>query len=739
MRVVANRLPVTVTRRREGLRYQPSMGGLATGLGAVFDPGRDVWIGWPGVPVDRLSEREREAVEGELATRGLRAVHLTEAEVQAYYNGFCNRTLWPLFHYVPSYAVYDPRGWEAYRAVNARFAQAAASCPGEPVWVHDYQLLLVPRLLREMGVRGPVGFFLHIPFPAWQVFRLLPWREEVVDGLLGADLVGFHTYDDALHFLEAVRRLRDAESHLGQVVVGDRVVRVDAFPMGIDVERFARAVERPEVRREVERIRRELADQRVVLSVDRLDYTKGIPQRLAAYDRFLANHPEFRGRVTLVLVAVPSRTDVDRYAALRRRVQEQVAEIEGKYATFGWTPVRYLYRALPFPVLAALYHVADVALVTPLRDGMNLIAKEYVASCTDGRGVLVLAETAGAAKELSEALVVNPNDVEEVAEALHRALEMPEEEQRQRNAAMQARLRSSTVRAWAERFCAELERARREQETLERRWLDPGRAEALHAAYARARRRLLLLDYDGTLVEIADRPERATPDPEVRELLARLCADPRNRVVLVSGRDRDTLDAWFGDLPVDLVAEHGAWVREASGPWQAEAQVEPGWKDKVRSVLQAYAANTPGALVEEKAASLAWHHRGVDPVLASVRGRELVATLVQLAGTTPVGILHGKRVIEVRDPRVGKTRAASRWLAAGPWDFILAVGDDTTDEELFAALPEGAHTVRAGFGPTRAGWIVDGPRGVRALLARLASSGPESPQPSPTLPGSEVQ
>lgn len=736
---MANRLPVSVARRREGLRYQPSMGGLATGVGAVFDPGRDVWIGWPGLPVDRLSREEREAVDRELAARGLRAIHLTEAEVQTYYNGFCNRALWPLFHYFPSYAAYDPPGWDAYRAVNRRFAEAVGAGAGEPVWVHDYQLLLVPRMLRELGVRAPVGFFLHIPFPAWQVFRLLPWREEVVDGLLGADLVGFHTYDDALHFLEAVRRLRGAEAHLGQVVVGDRLVRVGAFPMGIDVDRFAHAVERPEVAREVERIRRELQGQRVVLSVDRLDYTKGIPQRLAAYDRFLADHPEFHGKVTLVLVAVPSRTEVDRYASLRRRVQEQVAEIEGKYATFGWTPIRYLYRALPFPVLAALYHVADVALVTPLRDGMNLIAKEYVAACADGHGVLVLAETAGAAKELSEALVVNPNDVEEVAEALHQALAMPEEEQRQRMGAMQARLRVYSVRAWAERFRGELQLAREEQEALEDRWLVAERVDALAAAYARAWRRLLLLDYDGTLVEIADRPEHAAPDPQLRQLLARLCADARNRVVLVSGRDRETLDAWFGHLPADFVAEHGAWVREASGAWRAEVAVEPEWKEKVRAVLEAYAANTPGAFVEVKTASVAWHHRGVDPALAAVRARELVATLAQLAGVTPLGILHGKRVIEVRDPAVSKARAAARWLAEGGWDFILAVGDDTTDEELFAALPESAHTVRGGLGPTRARWIVRGPSVVRALLGRLALLDPLGAHPPATRPGAGVQ
>lgn len=731
MRIVANRLPITVVRRGEGLRYQRSMGGLATAVGAVFDPHREVWVGWPGIPADRLSSEEREAVDRALESRGLRAVHLSESEIQAYYNGLCNRALWPLFHYFPSYAAYDPHGWEAYRAINQRFAEVATAHGAGPVWVHDYHLLLVPRRLREMGVRDPVGFFLHIPFPAWEVFRLLPWREEIVDGLLGADLVGFQTYDDVLHFLEAVRRLRGAEARLGELVLGDQVVRVDAFPVGIDYEQFARAPEVSEVRREIERIRRELTGQRLILSVDRLDYTKGIPQRLAAYDRFLLDHPEFHGRVTLVLVAVPSRTEVDRYRALRRTVQEQVAEIQGRYATLEWVPVRYWYRALPFHVLTALYYAADVALVTPLRDGMNLIAKEYVASCTDGHGVLILSETAGASKELREALQVNPNDVAEMAEALHRALTMPEEEQRERNAAMQARLRAQPVHAWAARFQTALGQARAVQETLERKRLGPDHVQALVRRYAGAQRRLLFLDYDGTLVELADRPELAPPDPELRRLLGLLREVPQNRVVLVSGRDRQTLEAWFGDLHLDLVAEHGAWVRQGPGPWCLKAAADPGWKSRLREVLQAYAANTPGARMEEKTASLAWHYRGVDPGLAAVRLRELVATLAQLLGGAPAGILHGKQVLEVRDARVGKGQAASSWLDAGPWDFVLAAGDDDTDEELFAALPEHAHSVRVGFGPTLARWIIAAPQDLRALLAGLIAaegSGSASPR-----------
>ncbi|MDR5697787.1 MAG: bifunctional alpha,alpha-trehalose-phosphate synthase (UDP-forming)/trehalose-phosphatase [Armatimonadota bacterium] len=723
MLIVANRLPVTVVKRRDGVRLVPSVGGLATGLRAV-QQSEDRWIGWPGIARERLSADERTEVDVRLGAVHCQPVHLSQADVEAYYAGFSNRTLWPLAHSFPAYAVYERGYWEAYRRVNEAFAEATgeAATSDDTVWVHDYQLMLVPRELRLRRADATIGFFLHIPFPPWEVFRLLPWRREIVEGILGADLVGFHTHDYALHFLEAAQRLLGVEHRLGRLVVGERLVQVHAFPMGIDYERFARADEDPGVRRELERVRQETSGQRVVLSVDRLDYTKGIPQRLTAFDRFLDCYPDYRGRVTLVMVAVPSRTEVDRYQALRRDVQERIGGIEGRHATLGWTPIRYLYRPVPFSTLAALYRVADVALVTPLRDGMNLVAKEYVASRSDGRGVLILGETAGAARELSEALIVNPNDTEAVAEALHAALTMPVLEQVERNRKMQERLRAHDVRAWARQFIDDLRGVRGVQRRLAGRTLRGESRAALVSAYRGARWRLLLVDYDGTLVGFAGRPADAVPDVSLVELMKALAADPRNRLVLVSGRDRRTLETWWGALPADMAAEHGAWVREG-GAWCLVTDDAPAWKVEVRRILDAYTVRTPGTFVEVKTLSLAWHYRLADPVLGSLRADELIATLSQLAGLWQLGIVAGNRVVEIKDGRVGKGRVAARWLQSREWDFVLAAGDDATDEEMFVAMPEDAHTIKVGFGPTRARhWVAD-PTEIREVLGELARAG----------------
>lgn len=526
-----------------------------------------------------------------------------------------------------------------------------------------------------------------------------------------------------LHFLEAVRRLTGVSDHVGRITWDGRVVAVDAFPMGIDVERWGGAGGRADVREQMARVRQQLGSTRVVLCVDRLDYSKGIPQRLEAFERFLERHPEFRERVTMVMVAVPSRKQVPAYRALKREVDERVSRINGRYGTLGWMPIRYLYRSLPFAALAALYRVADVALVTPLRDGMNLVCKEFVASKTDGLGVLILSEMAGAARQLPEALLVNPHDVEQMAEALARALTMDEQEQRSRNAAMQQRLRRYDVAWWAQTFLQRLDEARAAQEALARKRLGREDASRLAEAYRRASRRLLLLDYDGTLVPFAGRPDYARPDRELLELLAALCGDPRNRVAFVSGRDRATLSQWLGHLPAAMAAEHGVWLRAPGGEWElAQTLADPRWKAVIRPVLEQFASQTPGAFVEEKDFSLVWHYREVDPALAAARLGELRSALMQLTARLNVSVLDADRAVEVKDAAVNKGRVAARWLEGGGYDFVLAAGDDTTDEDMFAALPPEAYTIKVRFGPTRARFYVEDARALRGLLAGLAGS-----------------
>ncbi len=383
-------------------------------------------------------------------------VFLSEGEMDQFYLGFCNKTIWPLFHSFPSFSAYDEVMWQTYRTVNERFRDAllAVLRPDDVVWIHDYHLMLLPRLLKIAMPAVHIGFFLHIPFPSYEIFRLLPstWRKEILEGTLGADLVGFHTYEYTQHFLQSVLRILGYGNTIGQILLPDRTVRADTFPMGIDYERFSAAATSAEVQAEVSRLRVSLGDARVILSADRLDYTKGILNRLQGYDLFLEQNPRWQGKIVLALVVVPSRIGVDQYDRMKRQLEEQVGRINGKYGSIGWMPVVYQYRHVPFVPLVALYAVSDVCLVTPLRDGMNLVAKEYLAARTAGSGVLILSEMAGAAKELGEAVLVNPNHCGEIATSIATALDIPPEEQARRLQIMQARLQRYTVYRWANDF-----------------------------------------------------------------------------------------------------------------------------------------------------------------------------------------------------------------------------------------------------------------------------------------------
>ncbi|MBE0417337.1 MAG: bifunctional alpha,alpha-trehalose-phosphate synthase (UDP-forming)/trehalose-phosphatase [Coriobacteriia bacterium] len=723
--IVSNRLPVSVERRKGKLHFKGSVGGVATGLGSYHKSHESLWVGWADVP-GRLDSLERKRIASELrAEHQCVPVFLTTEDVRGFYHGFSNKTLWPLFHQFTQYAEFDASTWAVYERANRKFRDTVLEVaePGDIIWVQDYQLMLLPQMLREKLPDAAIGFFLHIPFPTVEVFRMLPQRREVLDGLLGADLIGFHTYDYVRYFLGTARRLAGTEDQSGRITVDGHQLLVDAFPMGIDFDRYAEGIDVPGAKREATRVRERTRSRKIILSVDRLDYTKGIPDRLRAFAAFLERHPEWRDKVTLIAVAVPSRTRVEHYKALKREVDELVGSINGTYSTIEWTPVRYLYRSLPFNTLVGMYAVADVALVTPLRDGMNLIAKEYVAAHAGREGVLVLSEMAGAARELSEAVQVNPFDLDGMVDAIHRALTMPAEEQIQRNKAMVQRLKRYTVQRWAEDFLGRLEEVKGAQAELEARLLDRPAQERMLERFSTARHRLLVLDYDGTLTAFSDDPAAVRPDDWLLETLGELAGSQHTEVVVVSGRDRHTLGEWFAGLPLDLVAEHGVWVRSNGEDWLTIEPMNDEWKSRIRPVLEAFTDRTPGSFVEEKDFSLVWHYRAVDRRLAETRVGELKETLVSLVGDYDLAVTEGNRVIEVRAAGVNKGRAAYRWMCRDDLDFVFFAGDDHTDEDVFEVAPEGSWTVKVGLGPTRAAYSVRHPRELRALLERMAGDG----------------
>ena len=580
--------------------------------------------------------------------------------------------------------------------------------------------MLLPELIRAKLPDAKIGFFLHIPFPSFEIFRLLPWRSEILDGLLGADLIGFHTYSYVKHFLESVRRILGYEHTYGEITLSNRIVKVDTFPMGIDYEKFANAASDSKVQREIDKIRKNLGDRKIILSIDRLDYTKSIPQRLETFDLFLDKYPEFKEKITFIVVAVPSRTKVEHYRLLKKQVDELIGKINGKYGTLGWTPICYIYRSLPFHTLAALYTIADIAMITPYRDGMNLIAKEFIASKADSKGVLILSEMAGAAEELGEALIVNPNNREAIAEALREALLMTDEEQIERNKVIQQRLQRYSVKRWAMDFVDSLMQVKKLQQDLSTKRLTDEIKIKLLDDYSKSKARLILLDYDGTLVHFAEKPEKAKPAEELLKLLNSLAHNVKNEIVIISGRNRETLDKWFGHLDIGLVAEHGAWIKERSKEWETIEPLENDWKTEILPVLEVYVDRTPGSFIEEKEFSLVWHYRNCDAELAAVRAKELKDVLLNLTANLDIGVIEGNKVIEIKNINVNKGRAVLEWISKKQWDFVLAIGDDLTDEDIFAVLPDTAYSIKVGLGSSRAKFYMESVDKVRALLKSIS-------------------
>ena len=732
--IVSNRLPFRFTERDGHVQAHPSAGGLVSSIGSYLDrkpgggglsEGRPVWVGATELRTRRLTKALNTAGTLAQGPYDVRAVGLPDAVRDRHYNGFSNDTLWPLFHYFPSLVRYEQDWFEHYRAANALFLQTLEGTvrPGDRVWIHDYHLMLLPAMLRRKFPSLAISFFLHIPFPSYEVFRLLPdpWRRELLEGVLGADLAGFQTHDSAQYFLKSVQQLLGADLDLRTVRSHAHSTVVDAFPVSIDPAKFREAFDDHAVVSEKNQIRKDMAHRKLVLSVDRLDYTKGVLQRLQGFEQFFEDHPEMLGKVTYLLLIVPSRDAMTKYRELKDRIEAAVGRINGRIGRVDWQPVIYQYRAVDHKKLCALYDAADVALITPLRDGMNLVAKEYVAARKDRRGVLILSETAGAAHELGGALIINPTDRQAISAALHRALDMSAEEQNQRMGEMQIRLGRYDVVRWAEDLLGQLDGAVALRRQLQVKEVTAEVRNSFLPSYHVAKARWLFLDHDGTLVPFAKRPADAAPGKDLLATLAHLASDDRNAIAIVSGRDRELLDQWYGHLPIHLVAEHGAFTRTPGSDWTGQP-VRTEWKEAVVALFQQFHDRCPGSLVEEKSTAVAWHYRAAPPDLGFMRSRELVNVLNDMARSFDFQIIEGNKVLEVRPMGIDKGSAAKRLLHGRPADMIVAIGDDRTDEDLFKALPIDTLSFRVGMVPSFARYNLPGPEDVLSFLSAFAAA-----------------
>ncbi|SMO46352.1 bifunctional alpha,alpha-trehalose-phosphate synthase (UDP-forming)/trehalose-phosphatase [Solitalea koreensis] len=715
--IVSNRLPVKVSFIGEKIVYHNSEGGLATGLGSIFKGHKGLWIGWPGAIID---EGIKDKIIEDLCLQRLVPVFLTDDEINKFYEGFSNETLWPLFHYFSTYAKYNKEYWESYKSVNQKYADEILKVlnPGDRLWVHDYQLMLVPQLIQEKLPDVSIGFFLHIPFPSYEIFRLIPWRDEILNGLVGADLIGFHTYDYSKHFLNSCQRILGFQSFSNQLIVNDRPVLVDAFPISIDYQKFHNLAANRVLRQHEKTLIERKGKSKLMISVDRLDYSKGILNRLMAFEQLLEQHPEYIEKVIFLQLVVPSRDTVEHYKDLKEQIDQKVSNINARYSTMTWQPIYYFYRSFSQEMLSAIYKTADIALVTPMRDGMNLVSKEYVASRIKHKGVLVLSEMAGASKELSDAIIINPNDIDCFTKAIVTALKMPVDEQIRRMTSMQQIVSKFNVYHWVRIFMKRLEEVKTLQRQLSTREVTNQIMEMVADRYNRTEKRLLFLDYDGTLVEFNYNPLLAKPDSSLLQLISELAKDKKNTVILISGRKYETLDEWFGLMPIHIVAEHGAWIKQFGKDWK-HIEVDTSWKNELANIMLSLDERTPGSFIEEKTYSLAWHYRKVEEGLGELRSKELVENLKYFVADKGLQVLQGNKVIEVKSVEVNKGKAAKKWLDHADYDFILAVGDDYTDEDTFKAMPKNAVNIKVGSSSSAADFFLHSPYQVRVLLKRL--------------------
>ncbi len=729
--IISNRLPVQLQISNGTINAIPSVGGLATGMKSVHSGSDGLWIGWSGLTDEETPPELEKDIDKALAENGCANVKLNAEEIEGFYFGFSNRTVWPLFHYFLEYSEFELDFWNTYKAVNQKFADAIIeqSDEDDTIWVHDYQLMLVPQMVREKRPNTTIGFFLHIPFPSYEIFRTLPWREEILEGLLGSDLIGFHTYDYERHFLSSVRRLLGLDVSFNDIYLDNRVIKVDSFPMGIDYKKFRDAAilhssksedERSDLQMRLDNHKASAPDTKLILSIDRLDYSKGIAKRINAFEYFLNKYPEYREKVRLIMLAVPSRSNVPQYQLLKKEIDELVGRINGELSTVNWTPIWYFYRSLPFDNLIDLYTSSDIAWLTPLRDGMNLVAKEYIATRTDKTGVLILSEMAGSAYEMNEALLINPNNFEEQADTLKKALNMPVEEQISRNEFLQNRLERYNVEVWAKEFMRALKEKKDVGSSFISQKMSNDILNNIGDEYTKAKKRLLFLDYDGTLVGFHKDPQKAAPDEELYELLDQLQHQKDTSLFLISGRDKQTFGRWFLPKKYNMIVEHGVWISREGQEFKMLEQVKGEWMAKIRPVLESFVDRTPGSFIEEKNYSLAWHYRNTDPDFGEKRATELNTVLRSLIGNDDISVLNGNKVMEIKSSNVNKGRAATRMLSEDDYDFVFAIGDDWTDEFMFQELPESAITVKVGLKKTHARYHVENTRRVRELLTRFA-------------------
>ncbi|EHQ04983.1 bifunctional alpha,alpha-trehalose-phosphate synthase (UDP-forming)/trehalose-phosphatase [Leptonema illini] len=717
--MISNRLPVSKDASTGEIKL--SSGGLVSALGGIRNGIPKLWIGLEpreaGDPSPALTGKE-----GEIEYRG---VPVDVGLYDRYYNGISNDVLWPLFHYEGGLVHFNGEDWDAYVRVNELLADAIAAeaRDDESVWIHDFHLFLLPAMLRKRKPSLHIGFFLHIPFPSSEIFRQLPVREEILQGIMGADLIGFHDYSYLRHFCNALHAVLGVGSDMLSAEYEGRRITLGAFPVSIDTKSFHNRSREPAVEKILRRYRQSFRGLKLILGIDRLDYIKGLRLKLQSFRELLARNPELVGEVQLLQIAVPTRQDVPVYIQLKEEVERLVGEINGRFGRADYAPVLYIYNSIPFEELLALYRLADCLLVSSRRDGMNLVALEFIAAQSPTKpGVVVLSEFTGASATLSHALTINPWDVEKTSEVLKKALSLSDAERREMHQPMLKYLMQYDATDWAASFMKSLEKTRTVPIPERLMRLKPSQHDdSIRAAVKPVK--LLVCDYDGTLVPIQPRPEDAYLRDDERRFLQKIL-DSGYEILVISGRSANFLEEQFGNMPVTLAAEHGATMRpKHSTKWKqlVTTQIQR-WYPVAETLMKDYSRRVPGSVVEKKKYAIVWHYRQSPASFASYMALKLGEELAYGLANQPVEILPGNKIVEARAVEANKGTFLRRFLKENPQfrEQLLVAGDDRTDEDLFRAVDqEQAVTIKVGPGASSARYRVDSPADLRAILTEL--------------------
>ena len=693
--IVSNRLPFSYNAQTNKLI--PSSGGLVTAIRGIKTTEPIVWVGSipDNIPRSLLQNTNEKTV-------CYSSARIPEKLYEQYYNGFCNDVLWPILHYESELVRFNPQMWESYIKVNQIFSDHICKIAkkDDVLWIHDFHLFLVPKMIKKQRPDLKIGFFLHVPFPSSEIYRQLPCREEIVDSLIYADLIGFHDFSYLRHFGSCVYNLLGIHSSLLEIRKAGHICKLGVYPVSIDTEELHRLGNDSKTKKNIKHYNLNLNDKGYILGVDRLDYTKGIVYKLKAYQQLLEDHPELIGKIQLIQVAVPSRTQVKEYVALRHEVEKLIGEINGKYSTLNYIPIHYIFQSIKTHELMALYRSSEVLFITSKRDGMNLVCLEYIAAQSERRpGVVVLSEFTGAASTLGHALLINPYNIQKTSETLFNAITMSLEERKFRHHIMYNYLKGYTATDWANSFVNHLIN---KQTPLRQDAINLSESNAIKTLQKKLHphKKIIFLDYDGTLVPIKQRPEQAILDSKTKKALAIISSQKDTEVVIVSGRPVNFLQQQLKGIPLYFAGEHGGKFYDYHHKkWHNLVTTNKyQWYQQALNIITTYAKRTPNSFIEKKNFAITWHYRNSPTDFAQFQARKLVIDLEASLHNLPVSVITGKKVVEVKALEANKGYFANWFYEryVNHNEMIMAIGDDRTDEDMFETLNKRGITIKVG-------------------------------------------